>query len=40
MNEHQRQEILNEQDKQRKETDNIKKLKQEEERMYALQAEV
>jgi len=39
MNAHQRQEILNEQDKQRKETEKIKKLREEEERMYALQAE-
>jgi len=39
MNEHQRKEILNEQDKQRKETDNIKNLKREEERLYAIQAE-
>jgi len=39
MNEHQRNQILNEQDKQRKETDNIKNLKKEEERLFALQAE-
>jgi hypothetical protein len=40
MNENQRDQILAEQEKQRKEADNIKKLKQEEERMLALQAEV
>jgi len=39
MNEHQRSEIMHEQDKQKKETQNIKKLRQEEERLYALQAE-
>lgn len=39
MNEHQRSEILHEQDKQRKETENIKNMKREEERLYALQAE-
>jgi len=39
MNEHQRKEILSEQEKQRKETENIKTLKKEEERLYALQAE-
>lgn len=40
MNEHQRKEILAEQEKQRKEAENIKKLKEEEERLYALQQEV
>jgi len=39
MNDHQRGEILNEQEKQRKEADNQKKLQKEEERLYALQAE-
>jgi len=39
MNGHQRTEILNEQEKQRKEADNIKKMKEEEERLYAIQAE-
>jgi len=39
MNEIQRKQILDEQDKQRKETDNIKNLKKEEEKLYALQAE-
>jgi len=39
MNEHQRKEILSEQEKQRKETENIKNIKKEEERLYALQAE-
>jgi len=39
MNEHQRKEILNEQDKQRKETVNIKNLKKDEEKLYAIQAE-
>jgi len=40
MNEHQRTQILNEQDKQRMEAEKIKKLKEEEERYYAIQAEV
>lgn len=40
MNEHQRGDILHEQDKQRKEADSIKKLKQDEEKLYAIQAEV
>jgi len=40
MNEHQRTQILNEQDKQRKEAEMIKKVKEEEERLYAIQAEV
>jgi len=39
MNDHQRTQILNEQDKQRMEANKIKKLKEEEERLYALQAE-
>jgi len=39
MNGHQRSEILNEQDKQRKEAENLKNLRKEEERLYALQAE-
>jgi hypothetical protein len=39
MNEHQRKEILNEQDKQRRETENIKNLKKDEEKLYAIQAE-
>jgi len=39
MNEHQRKEILSEQEKQRKEAENIKNLKKEEERLFALQAE-
>ena len=39
MNEHQRSEILSEQDKQKKEAENIKNLKKEEERLYAIQAE-
>jgi len=39
MNEQQRQEILHEQDKQKRETENIKNLKKDEERLYALQAE-
>lgn len=39
MNEHQRKEILTEQEKQRKETEKIKNLQKEEERLYALQAE-
>jgi len=39
MNEHQRKEILTEQEKQRKETERIKNLQKEEERLYALQAE-
>jgi len=40
MNEHQRKEILTEQEKQRKEAENIKSLQKEEERLYAMQAEV
>ncbi len=40
MNDHQRTQILNEQDKQRKEAENIQKMKVEEEKLYALQAEV
>jgi len=39
MNEHQRGEVLNEQEKQRKEAENQKNLQKEEERLYALQAE-
>jgi len=39
MNEHQRKEILTEQEKQRKEAENIKNLQKEEERLYAMQAE-
>jgi len=39
MNEHQRKEILTEQEKQRKEAERIKNLQKEEERLYALQAE-
>jgi len=39
MNEHQRKEILTEQEKQRTEAERIKNLKKEEERLYALQAE-
>jgi len=39
MNDHQRSEILHEQDKQRKETDSIKKLHKDEDKLYALQAE-
>lgn len=39
MNEHQRTGILHEQDKQRKETENIKNLREEEEKLYDLQAE-
>jgi len=39
MNELQRKQILDEQDKQRKETSNIKNMQKEEERLYALQAE-
>ena len=40
MNEHQRTDILHEQDKQRKEADSIKKLQKDEDKLYALQAEV
>lgn len=36
----QKQEILHEQDKQKKQTENIKKMQQNEDKMYALQAEV
>jgi len=39
MNEHQRTNILHEQDKQRKEADSIKKLQKDEEKLYAMQAE-
>jgi len=39
MNEHQRKEILTEQEKQRKEAERIKNLQKEEERLYAMQAE-
>jgi len=39
MNEHQRNDILHEQDKQRKEADSIKKLQKDEDKHYALQAE-
>jgi hypothetical protein len=39
MNENQRKDILNEQDKQRRETQNIKNLKKDEEKLYAIQAE-
>jgi len=39
MNDHQRSEVLHEQDKQRKETESIKKHHQNEDKLYALQAE-
>jgi hypothetical protein len=39
MNEHQRKEILNEQEKQKKEAEFIKNLQKDEERLHALQAE-
>ena len=40
MNEHQRTDILHEQDKQRKEAESIKKFQKDEDKLYALQAEV
>jgi len=39
MNEHQRNNVLDEQDKQRKEAESIKKLQKDEEKYYAMQAE-